>query len=557
MTCGKLDVDESCLIIKSEINKDINFWYQSLECEKCPLQLKESVSPYKWKKFVVKFAALGSTWEVLDSHNSSICKDSMYVGENAINYLKVNESGCFVENVQKAEEAYVPILVAVAIYILLAAFWIAGKYLKRKGILNSLFHRNSLDVSFDLTAAYSSSSVAEEKKASPKRLRSLDTVRGISIVVMIFVNYGGGGYEFFDHSIWNGLSVADLVFPWFIWMMGMSMAFSLRSQLRQKISKKKIFWKILKRSVILFALGIMLNTYCSGSKGIDLSKLRIPGVLQRFGICYLIVATVHLFYASADGIETASHFQDLSPYGGEWLIMCSFLTLHILITFLVAEPQCPRGYLGPGGLHDGAKHFNCTGGAAGFIDRLLLQESHLYQHPSSKPIYQFTLPHDPEGILGFLTSIFLVFLGLQAGKILLCYKDWKNRVTRWMTWGLTLGILAGILCLFSKNDGYIPVNKNLWSVSFIFATGSLAFILLSICYLMIDVQNWWTGAPFYYAGMNSILLYVGHSLTHTMFPWRWQMESNHTNELFLSLWGTSLWVLIAIWMYKIKVFVTV
>jgi predicted acyltransferase len=79
----------------------------------------------------------------------------------------------------------------------------------------------------------------------------------MSLVIMIFVNYGGGGYWFFDHSVWNGLTVADLVFPWFIWIMGVSMVFSFHG--RRKDSTVKTIYQILRRTVILFAVGLFLD----------------------------------------------------------------------------------------------------------------------------------------------------------------------------------------------------------------------------------------------------------------------------------------------------------
>ena len=97
--------------------------------------------------------------------------------------------------------------------------------------------------------------------------------------------------------------------------------------------------------------------------------------------------------------------------------------------------------------------------------------------------------YDPEGLLGCLTSVFLCWLGVAAGKILLVHKDWKARVKRWLIWALVTGSLAGGLSGFSLNDGLIPINKNLWSISFVMATGSMAFFLLSLMYILIDVNR--------------------------------------------------------------------
>ena len=138
------------------------------------------------------------------------------------------------------------------------------------------------------------------------------------------------------------------------------------------------------------------------------------------------------------------------------------------------------GYLGPGGLHENGTYFNCTGGSARYLDILLFGRNHIYTHPTSKPIYDSTEPFDPEGSLGALTACFTVFLGVQCGYTLLSFTEWKPRVKRWLSWSVILGILAGGLCGFSKENGIIPINKNLWSLSFALALPSFAFFLLTI-----------------------------------------------------------------------------
>lgn len=160
-----------------------------------------------------------------------------------------------------------------------------------------------------------------------------------------------------------------------------------------------------------------------------------------------------------------------------------------------------RGYLGPGGLSENLTFPNCTGGAAGYIDRLLLGTDHIFQYPSAKWTYNTNMPFDPEGLLGILTSIITVILGLQAGKIFInCPTKWQ-RLVRFAVWTLLTGLLGGILCNFSQNAGWIPVNKNLWSLSYVLVLASMAFALLALFYLVIDEFDWWSGTPFYQAGM--------------------------------------------------------
>ena len=233
-------------------------------------------------------------------------------------------------------------------------------------------------------------------------------------------------------------------------------------------------------------------------------------------------------------------------------------TVQVLATLLMPVPGCPTGYLGPGGLHMGGAYFNCTGGAAGFIDRTVFGDAHIYAHPTSRQIYGGSVPYDPEGLLGSLTSLALVYLGVLAGKTLLIYQDPKQRVMRWGAWTVVLGLTAGVLCGFSKEGGIIPVNKNLWSLSFILAMGSFAFCLFLALYLLIDVLEVWSGSPFYYAGMNSIVLYLGSEVCEGYFPLDWiPYTSGHAELLFMNMWGTAFWVIVSYLLFKAKIFISV
>ncbi|XP_023217106.1 heparan-alpha-glucosaminide N-acetyltransferase-like isoform X1 [Centruroides sculpturatus] len=565
--CEKLEMNECCFTVRNEYEKDIKVFMQSEECYKCNLLEQMHIPPGSEDNITIN-VEFGRHYEIeiVSENFTKLCKQEFQEGGMyALNFTG-NWTVCSdIKTTNKLHNIYLPLLYAFLVYLSIAILWIVGKYLYKR-YFHKLLKRDSIEVSSEELNAGLSNSVTQVSQAGTKkrRLRSLDTFRGLSIVIMIFVNYGGGGYQFFSHAVWNGLTVADLVFPWFIWIMGVSMAFSLRSLLRRSTPRLRIFRKIVKRTLILFLLGLMLNTF--KPEKTDLRDLRILGVLQRFSISYFVVATVHMFFAKPQDVCAHTKWaavRDIVCYWMEWLIMLSLLAAHILLTFLLYVPGCGRGYLGPNGLYDHGKYEKCryAGGAASYIDYHALTWSHMYQHPTLRKLYdpnnEFRIIYDPEGLLGCLTSIFLVFLGLQAGKILLTYKEWKPRVMRWMLWGILTGTVAAILCKCSKNDGWIPVNKNLWSVSFIMATGSMSFILLSICYIFCDVLNWWNGSPFFFPGMNSILLYVGHSMTGKMFPWAWAVENTHGYRLMINLWATSLWVLISIWLYHKKFFLAI
>ena len=396
-----------------------------------------------------------------------------------------------------------------------------------------------------------------------RRLQSLDAFRGLTIFMMIFVNYGGGKYYFFKHVPWNGLYVPDLVFPWFMWIMGVSMVYSIRSQLRRGDARIIIGIKIIKRSIILFALGIFVN----GMSNSNVETLRIPGVLQRFAGCYLITGFMEAFaMTTADATEDDNSgywfgwgtVKDITDSWFQWAIVIGLASIHTVITYVLAVPGCPRGYIGPGGLYDYGAYTNCTGGAAGYIDRLIFSPSHMYKRSTARHIYQNKEPYDPEGLLGVLTAMLIVQFGVAAGRVLVRYDGHKQRIVRFLFWATTSGIMGGVLCEFQKEGGVVPVNKNLWSLSYVLVTASFAFILFLFFYCVVDWASAWNGNPFRYAGLNSILLYVGHELTNGVFPFGWHpVGVDHGSHLLMNLWATSLWGMIAYVCHLKKIYISV
>ncbi|KAL7976959.1 hypothetical protein Chor_008908 [Crotalus horridus] len=355
--------------------------------------------------------------------------------------------------------------------------------------------------------------------SSLQRLRSLDTFRGLALTIMVFVNYGGGKYWFFKHQSWNGLTIADLVFPWFVFIMGTSVSLSLSAMLRRGCSKWQLLGKVLWRSLLLFLIGLIVvnPNYCLGpslrNRAFVLLRVSSGGAVpecfkafftwvQRV-IEWLLPDHSSLVYSLEQTKEETSYpaLQDILPYWPQWLFMLALEGLWLGLTFLLSVPGCPKGYLGPGGIGSLGKFPNCTGGAAAYIDHLLLGGKHIYQHPSSNVLYLTTVPFDPEGILGTINSVLMAFLGLQGGKILLFYKDQhKQIILRFCVWSIIMGVISMVLTKCSKEAGLIPVNKNLWSISYVTTLSSFAFILLLLIYYLIDVKKVWSGAPFFYPG---------------------------------------------------------
>ncbi|KAM6956265.1 heparan-alpha-glucosaminide N-acetyltransferase [Aplochiton taeniatus] len=308
----------------------------------------------------------------------------------------------------------------------------------------------------------------------------------------------------------------------------------------------------------LYHLGI----YCLAVK-VSWSWLRIPGVLQRLGFTYFVLALMQTFWGLKEIALRGNHWwspvQDMVLYWPEWIFILLLETIWLCVTFLMPVPDCPTGYLGAGGIGEDGLYPNCTGGAAGYVDRMLFGDN-MFRWPTCRELYLTTQPFDPEGVLGTINSIVLGFMGMQAGKILLFYRR-KNVsiLSRFLVWAIILGISAAILSKCTRDEGFIPVNKNLWSLSFVMCGGSVSFLGLGFMYFIIDVKGWWSGLPFIYPGMNSIFVYAGHTLLGFYFPFSWEMryQDSHWEYLFQGLWATSLWVLISYQLYRKKFFLKI
>ncbi|KAJ8000548.1 hypothetical protein DPEC_G00181250 [Dallia pectoralis] len=580
-----LKMDEASLTVINELDSEMFVSWLSDHCYQCvyqplgmvPAQLAPGVPSSV--DFTVGTQHGISLLVNGTAVSQETCTVQFHFGEHG-NYSlwvkNLNDSSvvnCSLVTDTKPVNSYLPILIAFVLFSGLALLSAVGSTIMRLDTVKNLMFRfgNSMETERLINSELGSPGGRVEtatdsilpNPASPvRRLRSLDTFRGISLVIMVFVNYGGGRYWFFKHESWNGLTVADLVFPWFVFIMGTSTSLSVSSALHSGQSRYSLFIKVLWRSAQLFLIGVILinPNYCQGPLAWD--TLRIPGVLQRLAFSYLVVASLDLCVARIrlDNLPEDAWWysaREFLLYWPAWLCVVVLETVWLCLTFLLPVPGCPDGYLGPGGIGDMGLYPNCTGGAAAFVDRWLLGEKHVYQTPSSRVIYMSHMPFDPEGVLGSINSVLMAFLGLQAGKILLHYRNEHSSImARFLLWGLVLGVISATLTKCSLNEGFIPVNKNLWSLSYVTTLGCFAFVVLVLVYYTVDVRRCWSGAPFFYPGMNSILVYVGHEILEDYFPFRWRMADSrsHAEHLTQNLLATSCWVLISFVLYRKKIF---
>ncbi|GAV08102.1 hypothetical protein RvY_17843 [Ramazzottius varieornatus] len=556
------EMDKAAVLISSEVDK-LQLYGRVEECDQCAFALLSDITATTGTKLSLK--TIYRTFFEVRRQSESVCKFDHYLREGSSYTLNIsvnegNRIDCKWSVQEESPDANFPLYILGSILVTIILAWSIGTWLwdkhQSKNLRDCQFVVPSPTSSGDTSGTSTESSTLTAPPV--RRLRSLDTFRGSTLLLMIFVNAGAGGYWFLEHIPWNGVLMADLLFPWFMFIMGVAICIAMRSSTRKGLPKPLLMKHIVRRTFLLFFFGLVINSM--GYK--SMNELRIPSVLGRFSIAYFVVATCELFL-SVPSTQTQGVFpnltsrwrvvSDILPFWLIWIVALMFPLAHVLLSFYLPVPGCPTGYVGPGGIHMNAAFFNCTGGAAGYIDRVVLGEKHIYQFPTSKEVYHSVTAYDPEGMLGYLNSVFIVFLGLQAGRILTVFTSDKARLIRLTIWSVVLGLLAGVLCGFSKNDGFIPVNKNLWSVSFVLTSASLGMAILAVLYLVIDVWKVWSGTPFHYPSVNSIVLYVGSELFDGLFPFSWHMPDTHAGQLFMATWSTALWLLISVWMYWRKI----
>nr|XP_055025730.1 heparan-alpha-glucosaminide N-acetyltransferase isoform X2 [Misgurnus anguillicaudatus] len=566
----KLKMDEALLTFQNELPYNISVLYTSDYCYKCLYQPLATVGNKQQNVSVVIRTSFRLTLRILPvDTNGSLCSLSQTFEEAGHYSLRMRPSGllndvtCSFSVDKSPNNAYLPLLVAFLILAFAAVFWAFLPYIIRcsctQRLKNHICCQESQHSMEDATTEPS----MHQNQPKSTRLKSLDTFRGFSLTVMVFVNYGGGGYWFFDHAPWNGLTVADLVMPWFVFVIGTSVVLSFSSMHRKGVPRLQLIRKLSWRTLVLMLIGFCFINYSPRDGLLSWSWLRIPGVLQRLGFTYFVLALMQTFSPHREIPLKEHHWwnpvQDVVLYWPEWLFITLLEVMWLCVTFLLPVPNCPTGYLGAGGIGDDGQYPNCTGGAAAYIDRWLLGDR-IYWYPTCKALYHTTQPFDPEGVLGTINSIVMGFFGMQAGKILLFFRELNRSIlTRFLVWALILGISAAILSKCTRDEGFIPVNKNLWSLSYVTCMGFMSFVLLGVMFFVMDVKKWWGGQPFIYPGMNSIFVYVGHSLLGFYFPFNWEMrfQDSHWEKLFQSLWGTALWVFIAYLLYRKKFFLKI
>ncbi|MBY0507873.1 MAG: DUF5009 domain-containing protein [Bryobacteraceae bacterium] len=320
------------------------------------------------------------------------------------------------------------------------------------------------------------------------RLVSLDVLRGATIASMILVNNPGSWAHVFPplrHAVWHGWTFTDLVFPFFLWMVGLSLTFSFARRVEAGADRAKLYLHTLRRGAAILGLGLFLNLVPL----FDFAHVRIPGVLQRIGICYLLAAAIFLL-TSTRGLAVA------------------VAVLLVFYTVLMTG----HGYADPWSIHNNY---------ARSMDSLWLA-GHMWVN---------TKVWDPEGIVSTLPAIASCLLGALAGYLVRSPKAPLEKVA-WLYFSGNLLLLAGLFL-----DPWIPINKSLWTPSYTLLMAGLASLSLATFYWLCDVHAF-SFTPLRIYGSNAIVMFVLSGLLGKLLsltgagPWLW---SHFYSGLFTDL----------------------
>jgi predicted acyltransferase len=305
-----------------------------------------------------------------------------------------------------------------------------------------------------------------EIKENKIRLRSLDFFRGLTIATMILVNNPGDWghiYAPLEHSVWNGCTPTDLVFPFFLFIVGVSIVYAMASKKTEPANHRSIILKALRRSLTIYALFVILNLIPK----FDFQHLRFLGVLPRIAIVFFICTVIF--------VKTSRTTQI-------WIFWIILIAYYFIMNFI------PVPGIGDSNLEPSTN-------LAAWLDRTLLTTNHMWS--GSKTF-------DPEGILSTLPAIATCLLGIFTGTWMKREDRGPDNKVAWLFSAATLLVVGGLVW-----NGIFPMNKALWTSSFVLFTGGLAMASLTLSYWLIDVNGRQKFTePFVAFGSNAITIYV-------------------------------------------------
>ena len=321
----------------------------------------------------------------------------------------------------------------------------------------------------------------------PQRLVSLDVLRGITVAFMIMVNNNGDGgraWWFMRHADWNGMTPTDLVFPTFLFVVGVSIVFAFASRSARGVTPAQLARQTLQRAAVLFALGLVVN----GFPYFHLETLRIYGVLQRIALCYCVAGLLHLWSGTARS---------------KALIAATLLLGYWVLLRWVPVP-------GSGLPGRDIALLDADANLVAWLDRQLFSAAHLYERV-----------RDPEGLLSTLPALATVLIGMIAGLWLQTARSAPRKVA-----GLAMAA-AGLLLAGYVWSLWFPLNKKLWTSSYVLVAAGWSMLALMLCFWLIDVPPRRTRmiGPMVVFGSNAIAAYMISELLAILFSViHWQRD---------------------------------
>jgi predicted acyltransferase len=364
---------------------------------------------------------------------------------------------------------------------------------------------------------------------SAQRLYSLDALRGFDMFWIMGAEeifhglakatgspFWGAISNQFTHPDWNGFHFYDLIFPLFLYIAGVATPYSVGRELERGKSRQQLLWRVIKRGLILVLLGVIYN---NGLKIMPLSQIRFPSVLGRIGLAYMFANIIYLY----------------TKQRGQIFCFAFLLIGYWLLLKFTAAPGFAAGDL------------TMQGNFASYIDRSIL------------PGRLYLGIHDPEGLFSTIPAIGTGLLGILTGNFL------KNSLAKPAGKALQLAVTGIIFIALAQLWNLdFPINKNLWTSSFVLQVGGLSLLLLALFYYIIDVLGYQKWAFFFKViGMNSILIYMSGRFinweytTNGFFQWLDQLIGDPYNIVMMAICYVMVKWTFLYFMYKKKVFLRV
>ncbi|GLU06652.1 hypothetical protein SLE2022_236610 [Rubroshorea leprosula] len=370
----------------------------------------------------------------------------------------------------------------------------------------------------------------DQKQQQRQRLASLDVFRGLTVVLMILVDDVGGLLPAINHSPWDGLTLADYVMPFFLFIVGLSLALTYKKLSCRVSATRKALLRALKLLIFgLFLQGGFFHGVNNLTFGVDIEQMRWMGILQRIAIAYLVVAMCEIWLKGDD--HAASELSVLKKYRFQWAVVLVLTIIYISLLYGLYVPDWEYQIPVAASLSE-PKIFSVKCGvrgntepccnAVGMIDRKLLGIQHMYRKPAYARTKECSInspesgplpsdappwcqaPFDPEGLLSSVMAIVTCMVGLHYGHIIVHFKEHRDRIRQWIMLSSFLLFLGLSLDFFGMH-----VNKGLYTFSFMCVTAAGGGILFTGVYVLVDVCGYrWTTMAFEWIGMHSLMIFI-------------------------------------------------